>query len=220
MASHGDLSNGLWAAKFPDDVDMEFTLTYEGPLPAATQNNPRRKEKHHIRQKLHPQLKELWEKLLIPRMFGYLDPEVLVRNKCSYFASRSKNVSLFRFMPTVSRIERLVCEFDLTLLRREDPGCVVHGGDLDNRIKTLFDGLKVPSVDDVRGLQPNQGEDPFFCLVEDDSLITGFRISTDRYLEPPKNCAEKNHVRLTMKIRTKTTDFLPTETCADDLNGD
>ena len=44
---------------------MEFTLTYDGPLPS----NGRPPQKHDIRKALHPQLKELWH---IPPLHNYL----------------------------------------------------------------------------------------------------------------------------------------------------
>ena len=38
---------------------MKFTLTYDGPLPASA-NKPKNQAKWDIRQKLHPQLQDLW----------------------------------------------------------------------------------------------------------------------------------------------------------------
>src|ERR1700691_5570354 len=38
---------------------MKFTLTYDGPLPASA-NKPKNQDKWDIRQKLDPQLRDLW----------------------------------------------------------------------------------------------------------------------------------------------------------------
>jgi len=49
---------------------------------------------------------------------------------------------------------------------------VTSGGDIDNRIKVLFDGLKMPeTVSELGGVALESEEDPFFCLLEDDNLI-------------------------------------------------
>jgi hypothetical protein len=63
---------------------------------------------------------------------------------------------------------------------------VTQGGDVDNRIKTLLDALKVPNDPSALpdGISLTEDEDPLFCLFEDDNLITSLAIKTDRLLEP------------------------------------
>ena len=74
---------------------------------------------------------------------------------------------------------------DITFLRRDNPGGPIEScGDLDNRIKVLFDGLRIPhECSEVVG-QPEQDENPFFCLLEDDKLITDITVRTDKLLTP------------------------------------
>ena len=68
-------------------------------------------------------------------------------------------------------------------MRKEEPGSLIlQGGDLDNRIKTLFDGLKVPSEDDMKAGSPDDPSKPFFCLLEQDALIDRFSVTPDRLL--------------------------------------
>jgi len=43
------------------------------------------------------------------------------------------------------------------------------------------------------------------CLTEDDRLITGFRVTTDRLLEPPISPATVNDVRLIINVEVKAT---------------
>ena len=83
---------------------------------------------------------------------------------------------------------------DILFLRRDAPGGLISsGGDIDNRIKVLFDGLKIPNtVGDLGGFQLETQEDPFYCLLEDDSLITRVSVTTDRLLTP-QDAAEKVH---------------------------
>ena len=74
-------------------------------------------------------------------------------------------------------------------------------GDIDNRIKTLFDALKVPSKADLDVERPESTE-PFFCLLEDDALITNFSVETDRLLGTPSMPANQVHlvIEVTVKV--------------------
>lgn len=61
----------------------------------------------------------------------------------------------------------------------------MEGSDLDNRIKTLFDSLRMPSgAQELGGAKPEGDDDPFFCLLEDDRLIHNVNIVTDKLLVP------------------------------------
>ncbi len=58
---------------------------------------------------------------------------------------------------------------------------MTQGGDLDNRIKTLFDGLRVPKQGELPG-GISKSTEPVWCLLEDDALVTEFSVQTDRLL--------------------------------------
>jgi hypothetical protein len=75
------------------------------------------------------------------------------------------------------------------------------GGDIDNRIKVLFDGLRMPEhTPELGGVPLEVDENPFFCLLEDDSLITSVTVTTDRLLLE-KNAEEKpNDVHLIIHV--------------------
>ncbi len=75
-------------------------------------------------------------------------------------------------------------EVEVTMLRREAGGSIItHEGDLDNRLKTLFDALKVPTQRELPDkVSPADGEVPFWCVVEDDQLITAVSVRTHRLL--------------------------------------
>ena len=51
-----------------------------------------------------------------------------------------------------------------------------------------------------RGDAPGSGDDPFFCLLEDDALITKVSVDTHRLLEPN---ATSNDVQLFIHVTTK-----------------
>jgi hypothetical protein len=58
------------------------------------------------------------------------------------------------------------------------------GGDIDNQVKVIVDALRRPKRDDE---MPHKEDDditpnPLYCLLEDDKLITGLRVKTDRLL--------------------------------------
>ena len=157
---------------------MEFTLYYEGEL----KSNGNKEHKHSIRTYLHPQLKELWDQPPLNQESCYL--------KSDGPLSIIKEIGSYKFAPLITEKFRLIAELNISLLRPEAPGSIIsRGGDIDNRIKTLFDALKVPSVDELP-MNVTQAETPFFCLTEDDNLFTGISINTDRLLKPVQNDSE------------------------------
>lgn len=109
----------------------------------------------------------------------------------------------FTFAPLVNEKISLVAEIDITLLWPQRPGAIItSGGDIDNRLKTLLDALKVPSEPTAlpKGVEPKSDETPFFCLFQDDSLITRLHVETDRLLEPVSDASE---VVLFIRVQTK-----------------
>ena len=183
---------------------MRFVLTYSGPLPSSGG----RKEKHSIRQKFHPQLENQW------RVESSLADWKRPRNQPSDPPGKGLDEiaanftrGQFRFVPLVAKRLNLVCFLDITILRREAPGNLInHGGDIDNRIKTLFDSLRVPSTGEIKGLTPDETENPFYCLLEDDFLVTGFQVKTERLLEPSSGAGRQSDVSLMMTVIVRPTE--------------
>ncbi len=96
----------------------------------------------------------------------------------------------------------LQCHLELLFLRREDPGAIVHGGDLDNRLKTLFDGLRIPLAEnEIPDNIPEMKR--IFCLTEEDSLITKINIETGRLLGPLQDGENENDVDLSIHVIAK-----------------
>jgi len=87
-------------------------------------------------------------------------------------------------------------------MRRDNPGHLISsGGDIDNRIKVLFDGLRMPhTVAELGALPIEKDEDPFFCLLEDDKLITRVAVTTDRLITPLKAPEKINDVCLIIHV--------------------
>jgi hypothetical protein len=184
---------------------MEFRLTYAGRL----LSNGKAPHKHEIRRHFHPQLQKLWK--ISPHLCSLREPlmtSVLTVNRPP---DRSRLETLperfscgpFRLVPLVTRDLKLACSLDVLYLRPDYPSSVLKtGGDIDNRLKTLFDALRIPGPDtqELGGCKPQEGENPLYCLLEDDVLITHVSVKTDNLLEPVLKQADDARLIITVKI--------------------
>ena len=189
---------------------MEFVLRYRGPL--ASTGGPQ--DKHRIRCALHPQLDVLCqqEPLLTQARSDQIHEGLLKGRQVEvpkplgdvlFFAVP---LGGFRFVPLVHRPHNLACSLDLIFLRRERPGAIVHGGDLDNRLKTLFDALRMPhDASELAGAAPVNPGERMFCLLEDDSLITRVSVHTHQLLEPLTGNHGDSDVDLLMHVSIHST---------------
>ncbi|MBK1990423.1 hypothetical protein A0J48_023345 [Sphaerospermopsis aphanizomenoides BCCUSP55] len=180
---------------------MEFTLFYEGILKSG--NKASAKDKHRLRQYFHKQLKVLWSE---PPLKGLEKYQLLETTPPGYenefcFEQKFGN---FQFVPLIRENLDLIAEIDIILLTSEPLGGIVNNsGDIDNRLKTLFDGLRCPSkLDEIKELEPEPDEKPFYCLLQDDKLITKVSVTTKRLVDSD---IEKDKVRLILSIIVKTT---------------
>jgi hypothetical protein len=173
---------------------VQFRLLYQGPL----RSNGDSRHKQEIRRALHPQLQDLW---------AY---EPLVNNAAEWLSDQPDPNSLsviervgdFRFAPVVCEKLQLRAEVSIVMLRPTRPGALIRqGGDMDNQLKTLFDALRCPhDVGEMpNGDVPGDGENPLFCLLDDDERITDLHVETDRYLAAPNDRA----VHVTLMVRTR-----------------
>ena len=203
-----------------DDPDkgygMEFRLTYDGPLyatqrdPVGSQMDPRTNHKHDLRRRFHAQLKRLWQ---VDPHLSSVPPAQDVLVIGAHVAMLPHNIpeldirhSLygFRFVPLVTFNMRVVCSLDILFLRPDRPGGLIWAGDIDNRIKTLFDALRIPVANEQYHLRtPADDEEPFFCLLEDDKLITKVSIETDQLLERVGNSQDNSDTRLVVTVKVR-----------------
>ena len=175
---------------------MKFRLLYEGPVAPRQRVNVG--DLHSIRMHLHPQIKALWEFSPLSGCKRWLREHLLPGNydlaslaaggpdtSCAIL-ERSNDVL---FCPLISRKNRLGCELDITLLRQQAPGQLLgEGGDIDNRMKTLLDGLRKPTPQEAQQahISKTADDDPIHCLLQDDALVTRLNVETDRLLRPAK----------------------------------
>ena len=173
---------------------MEFRLIYDGSLKAAAGVD----NKHELRKAFHEQLKFLWKQIPLSD-FQHLLEDPPKKNDISVITGFNN----YKFAPLVCEKLHLICELDITLIRPEPPGSVItQGGDIDNRLKTLFDSLRMPKNENEipSKISADDLDKPFFCLLEDDNLITKVNVSTDRLLR--KNSGQ-NDVLLVIHVTTK-----------------
>ena len=159
---------------------MKFRLVYEGPIA------PRQRigvgDIHSIWMALHPQIKRLWDFTPLSMCRDWLCESTKPGDYG--LLQRSNGVP---FAPLISRLNDLMCELDVTLLRQQAPGQLLgEGGDIDNRLKTLLDALRRPSTQEAQVAQITKrpDDDPIHCLLQDDALVTRVNVDTDRLLRP------------------------------------
>lgn len=195
---------------------MELVLRYRGELPPTKDKEKHILLKHMIRQTFHRQLIYHWQRARFLRE-QYPTEDRLAKMPTAKDAER-KNwfkgvVGKFQFVPLVvnSKYFQLVCELDIRFARRAALGDIMQGGDLDNRIKTLFDALRMPVLHSAqelpKGAEPIDGETPFFCLLEDDRLITKFSVASEHLLDAPLEGEKETDVLLTIDAKIKLNPF-------------
>lgn len=180
--------------------DVKFSLTYDGELLSATDKHSRNKNKNEIRYELSKQLYEVW-------ILGDFERFQLDEKRMYEVAT---NIHELYFVPLLARKMNASCHLSIKFMRAEHPGSIVHGGDLDNRLKVLLDALRMPQNNSEvlpnlvpAGISYLEPEHPCVCLLEDDSLVTNLSVDTVRILTP----LPRNHVRLVMDIEFKPLDF-------------
>jgi hypothetical protein len=167
---------------------MRFTLVYDGDLPP----NGNAVDKHKIRLELHPQIEELWTHQGLSNIKNVIDP-----NDPSG-GQHLSTVNGFSFATVVHPYFHIRAKLDILMLRSGPPGELVHGGDLDNRLKTLFDAMTRPANPQqlVSGWTPSLDQQPLHCLLDDDRYITAVAVEADRLLGQ----TSPNSVRLTIRV--------------------
>lgn len=188
----------------PDMVEdlLEFRLIYEGTLPSESRSDSRPKWKQHIRQQLHPQLQELWKQ--DKHLMGY-EKTLFGKTGGTYLEQIANSFQRgnHRFVPLITDASGYWCSLNVLVLRRDVPGNLIrYSGDMDNRLKVLFDALAIPSKSDGLSSEPAAEEDPLYCLLEDDRLITSLTVITDRLLIPQKEGGKEGDVKLVIHVQT------------------
>lgn len=176
---------------------MRFVLHYRGPLRA----NGSPDHKHALREHFHGQLKALWSQPPLSEHTKYLEPRKREGDYCLV-----REVGGFSFVPLICAEMNAIAQLSVILLRPEQPGSLLtHGGDIDNRLKTLFDSLAMPRHLNAfpEGEGPTTDQIPhFYCLLEDDNLVTSVAVKTEQLLEA---VADPSFVDAQITVTTRVT---------------
>jgi hypothetical protein len=101
-------------------------------------------------------------------------------------------------------ILKLTCDLDILFLRAGKPGAIIEGGDIDNRLKTLFDGLTLPNEDQLPDdAQPSLDETTFFCLLESEKLISDLHVRSEELLISPDDMPDYAKVIINTTVRAR-----------------
>jgi hypothetical protein len=191
----------------PDENDMEFRLTYAGKLLAHKDGAalPERSlHVHSVRREFHKQLKALWTAHPVLTELHEKPPEWHAARPGPPMMQIFKRDG-FDWLPIVSKANGLICKVDILMLRNGPPGEVLF--DIDNRLKTIFDALRMADGPYELGIkarggqvQPETGEAPFYVLLQDDRLITHLSVTSDMLLQPVPHVPGDEAVRLVINV--------------------
>ncbi len=195
---------------------MEFRLIYGGSLIKAAGSGPGRRawEKHQLRRHFHHQLKRLWETHPILRFYAqarHFQQGGFASTSVKHFTTIDSIAEHFEgYVPLVNEDFGMACELDVLFLRAEPAGHLLNhdssGGDIDNRMKVLLDGLTMPQKGQVK-LKYDDDPDPvpMFVLPKDDGLVTSLRITTDRLLTSHDD-SDSSEACVVINVNVKTAD--------------
>jgi hypothetical protein len=194
-----------------DGPHMEFRLIYQGSLfadrgePPQNQRDYRAPHKHNLRKAFHKQLKRLWEVtpfLQNPRQIRIGGSGGAEAHDIATLSAKHSHYG-FHFVPLVTEDIKLLCGLDILFLRPDRPG-KLWKGDIDNRIKTLIDSLRIPTANErYNDRTPEADETPFFCLLEDDKFITKLSVESDQLLDLVASENAMDNVRLVITVQLR-----------------
>ena len=239
---NGPLSLEYWLAlkSLAEPLElMIFTLTHEGDLP-STGNHPKPADVMVIRNGFHGQLADLWDTHVVmrqlrhtartipwygsymgsgkavwppARLSEYKDPVPPLKEGQTDFCAPIQKGTAVAYVPLVRESLYLTCALDIHFLRYGDPGALVtQGGDLDGRLKALFDALRMPNEAEERAGTP--AADPCYCLLESDTLISDLSVKTGRLLGRDADPRKRPHLaRLTIDVTVKVLRVMEQNQC-------
>ena len=183
---------------------MELTLYYRGELGSNKKPN----QKQRLRRAFHQQLSLLWQQDPWQSERWRWDQQNHIYQMHLGEGDIKHSIGAFTFVPLINQKLFMVADINIQILRKEPAGMISsQSGDLDNRVKTLLDALRMPSKPQEipKDDKPNESERPFFCLLEDDALIHKFSVTTHRWLDATVPSGE---VMLLITIKTSLTKLM------------
>ena len=162
-----------------------ITLVYLGPL----KSNGDAQHKSDIRQKFSEQLSTIYKREITENENQSV--RELVEEKCT------RTIAGIKYTSLVNRTLGLYAKLSVTMLSTKNSSIFANAqGDIDNRLKTIFDALSIPQESPgikIRGKLPELT----ICLLEDDVLIREVRVKVGELLTPE---AEKSCVHVLVDV--------------------
>lgn len=175
------------------EPSMPITLQYRGRILSSSDKNSKTKNKNELRGYFNPQLKHFLD-----------DPPMDLYS--FYTRGHTYSNDELTFHPLVVA-RQATCELNIKLLTRSKPGNLIHDGDLDNRLKTIFDALTMPRDVLRTGIGKPEKEPPFYVLLEDDCSITDFCVKSELLLMPPAD-EPSGYAELYVEVKVKTRNII------------
>lgn len=213
------------------DPLMKFRLTYAGPLLLSKPlddggRNGRIAHEHRIRRHFHRQLREYWARCRFLRSYkGAPQPMLPVslngaRTVWTHGSHKRRSLpealgrvfghSGYNFLPLVCKESGVSCSLRILCLHRAARDADPPMLDADSRIETVINALTMPPpkaglpLENGRPFGPQEGEDPFFVLLDDGRRIAHLEVETDTALElDEKGLADKSFVRLVISVEIR-----------------
>lgn len=151
---------------------MKFKLLYFGDI----LTNPKKRAQHiaDIRAQFHPQLKKLLEHQPWRNLTQYMMPGA------TKSPITTRHVGGIDWNPIITPNLKLLAELEIQLLHPEIVG--VPRSDIDNRVKTIMDGLRCPQNEHEIGENTPKNSGPIYTLLDDDHLVTKLTVNTSHLL--------------------------------------
>ena len=93
----------------------------------------------------------------------------------------TRHVGGIDWNPIITPNLKLIAELDIQMLHPEIVG--VPRSDIDNRVKTIMDGLRCPQNEHEIGANTPRDIGPIYTLLDDDHLITKLSVNTSHLLD-------------------------------------
>lgn len=199
---------------------MKFRLVFNGMVP-STGNKSKPSDVARIRRDFDKQLKQLWSthpalSVLhenafkeLPSLNLIMDPTLVTRRK-KWERDPSgweplipeEIVGSKRYLPLVRKTLHLSSELGILFMCQDDPReLITQGGDLDGRLKTVLDALRIPSLQEQDKTEEKYLPDEVgYVLLESDTLITRIDIEKDRLLLPSDGHAHHCHIVIDVQL--------------------
>ena len=201
---------GRFHAAVEREPEMRFSLKYEGELKSSNSSKTHVVDKNRLRWHFSGQLQQLFARgnfSKFPKVEGVVaGADTGGRIVFSWDVHSFNGIE---FVAVLDRSFQVACSLKIQMDRPERPGSLFqrngeNTGDLDNRVKTLFDSLRMPhNENEVTRDSKNPSRNFCMCLFEDDSMVTELGILTRPSLED----IPRGHVKLNIDVEVRAHDL-------------